>query len=89
MVILCDSLLEVFTDHINNIHSSIKFTWEEESDNTITMLDAKITKSLEGTLSFSVYRKVTLVSIVSFDSTNISYDITSVSLYRPLMISLL
>ncbi len=59
MVILCDSLLDVFTDHINNIHSSIKFTREEESENAIAMLDAKIEKSLEGSLSFSVYRKAT------------------------------
>ena len=59
MVILCDSLLDDFTNHINNIHSSIKFTREEESDNTIAMLDAKIVKSSEGHLSFSVYRKAT------------------------------
>ncbi len=59
MVILCDSLLEEFTNHINNIHSSIKFTRGEECGNTIAMLDAKIVMFQEGALTFSVYGKTT------------------------------
>ena len=59
MVAICEDLIEDFTQHINNIHPAIKFTREEESENTIPMLDTKITRSQDGKLSFSVYRKPT------------------------------
>ena len=59
MVIISDSLLEDFTQHINQIHPSIQFTREEEIDGQIAMLDANIKKDSEGKLSFSVYRKKT------------------------------
>ena len=59
MVALCDSLLEDFTAHINSIHPAIQFTWEEECDGTIAMLDADIRRSPTGQLSFSVFRKPT------------------------------
>ena len=44
IVALDDSLLEDFTNHINTIHPSIKFTREEKENNTIPMLDAKTTR---------------------------------------------
>ena len=59
IVVLDDSLLEDFTNHINAIHPSIKFTREEEENNTIPMLDAKTTRDTVGMLSFTVYRKPT------------------------------
>ena len=59
IVALDDALLEDFTNHINSIHPSIKFTREEEENNTIPMLDAKTTRDTAGRLSFTVYRKPT------------------------------
>ena len=69
MVALCDDLLEEFTTHINNIHPAIKFTREEENDMTIAMLDAKITRTPTGQMSFSVFRKPTHTDqYLQFDS---------------------
>ena len=48
-----------FTSHINSIHPAIKFTREEEKDMTIAMLDAKITRTPAGRMSFSVFCKPT------------------------------
>ena len=59
MVIICDSLIDDFTSHINSVHPAIKFTSEEEVNNSIAMLDAKILKGDSGKLSFTVYRKAT------------------------------
>ena len=59
IVALDDALLEDFTDHINSIHPSIKFTREEEVDQSLPMLDAKTTRDARGKLSFTVYRKPT------------------------------
>ena len=69
IVALCDSLLEDFTDHINSIHPSIKFTREEDVNYTIAMLDTKINKQMSGKLTFSVYRKPTHTDqYLQFDS---------------------
>ena len=57
IVVLCDSLLDDFTAHINSIHPAIQFTWTEECDGTIAMLDAHIRLSLTGQLSFSIFSK--------------------------------
>ncbi len=54
---LMDALLEDFTNHINSIHPAIKFTREEETEKSLAVLDAKITRDDLGQLSFSVYRK--------------------------------
>ena len=59
LVALSDALLEEFTTHINQIHPSIKFTREEEQNLSIAVLDTRITRSPQGTLSFTVYRKAT------------------------------
>ncbi len=59
VVVLMDALLEDFTNHINSIHPAIKFTWEEETEKSLAVLDAKITRDNLGKLSFSVYRKPT------------------------------
>ena len=58
-VALCRSLIEKLTEHINSIDSSIKFTREEEADQSLPMLDTLTHRDNEGCLSFSVYRKPT------------------------------
>ena len=40
-IVVLDSLLEDFINHINSIHCSIKFTREEEKDKALYMLDAQ------------------------------------------------
>ena len=59
LVALSDALLDEFTNHINQIHPSIKFTREEEQNLSIAVLDTRITRSPSGTLNFTVYRKAT------------------------------
>ena len=51
--------IDSFTQHINSIHPSIKFTTEHEHNNTLAMLDTLITRKQDGTLKFSIYRKAT------------------------------
>ena len=69
LVALSDALIEDFSNHINNIHPAIKFTREEEQDNTIAILDTKIKRHPSGKLSFSVYRKATHTDqYLQFDS---------------------
>jgi hypothetical protein len=59
MVIIDKLKVDSFTDHLNSIHESIKFTVEHESNNSIAMLDTLINRNPNGSLSFSVYRKST------------------------------
>ncbi len=59
IVVLMDELLEDFTAHINAIHPAIRFTREEEEAGVIAVLDAKIMRKEDRSLSFSVYRKPT------------------------------
>ncbi|XP_072015900.1 uncharacterized protein [Amphiura filiformis] len=59
MVIIERSQVDSFTHHLNSIHDSIKFTVEHESNNSIAMLDTLISRNADGSLSFSVYRKIT------------------------------
>ena len=59
IVALCDSLIDRLTEHINSIDESIKFTREEEADQSLPMLDTMTHRNEEGRLSFSVYRKPT------------------------------
>ena len=56
---LCDSLIDLLSDHINSIDPAIKFTREEEDNKTIPMLDTLTKRNDEGQLSFTVYRKPT------------------------------
>ncbi|XP_072037398.1 uncharacterized protein [Amphiura filiformis] len=59
MVVIKKTDVHDFTKHINSVHDAIKFTFEEESDNCIPMLDTMITRNPNGCLSFCVYRKPT------------------------------
>ena len=44
---------------LNSFHEKIKFTYEYEQSNTISFLDVLVTRSNDGTLQTSVYRKQT------------------------------
>ena len=48
---------ELFLEYVNCQHSSIKFTLEVESNNSLPFLDVMITRDSEGLVSTSVYRK--------------------------------
>ena len=48
-----------FFEIINSIESSLKFTIEEESENSISFLDVKITKLENGSFSTTLYHKPT------------------------------
>ena len=59
LVIINRTSVQDFTNHLNQQHPAIKFTIEEEENNTIAMLDTKICRLPGGNLEFSVYRKQT------------------------------
>ena len=67
IVALHASKLDHFTDHINSIDENIKFTREEEVERSLPMLDAKTTRSEQGELSFTVYRKPTHTDLYSIN----------------------
>ncbi|XP_072017458.1 uncharacterized protein [Amphiura filiformis] len=52
---------ENLTAHLNQVDptNSIKFTYKEESDNSIPFLDTLITKKDDGSLKLCIYRKPT------------------------------
>ena len=59
IVALCDSLIDLLSEHINSIDPAIQFTREEEDNKTIPMLDTLVRRTDERRLTFSVYRKPT------------------------------
>lgn len=59
MVIIQSSAVETFSNHIRAQYPSIAFTRECKVNNQIPMLDTLITKELDGSLTFSIYRKKT------------------------------
>ena len=48
-----------FLDHLNSIEPCVQFTVEEESDGRLAFLDVQLSRSDDGTVSTSVYRKAT------------------------------
>ena len=44
---------------LNNIHSKINFTAEEETNNTLPFLDCLLTRAVDGNIKTSVYKKAT------------------------------
>ena len=48
-----------FLKHLNNIRDSIKFTMEEEKDNSLPFLDTRLMKRDDGTIDITVYREPT------------------------------
>ena len=51
--------VDIFLNHPNQQHPSIRFTMETENDNRIAFLDSLVTREPEGKLHISVYRKPT------------------------------
>ena len=51
--------VDIFLNHLNQQHPSIRFTMETENDNRIAFLDSLVTREPEGKLHISVYRKPT------------------------------
>ena len=58
-VIIEEQYISEFHQHINQIDPHIKFTIEEEKNNSLPFLDVLITRSDEGKLSTNIYRKAT------------------------------
>ena len=58
-VLIKQSELDKFVDHINNIDPNIKFTQEGLSDHKLAFLDCLVSIEKDRTLSVSVYRKQT------------------------------
>ncbi|XP_071793274.1 uncharacterized protein [Asterias amurensis] len=50
-------LLHEFLQYLNQQHSSIKFTMEQEHSGKLPFLDVLITRNQDGTLHHSIYRK--------------------------------
>ena len=48
-----------FLKHLNNIRDSIRFTMEEEKDNSLPFLDTLLMRRDNGTIDIKVYRKPT------------------------------
>ena len=59
LVLIKQSELDKFFDHINNIDPNIKFTQEGQSDHKLAFLDCLVRIEKDRTLSVSVYRKQT------------------------------
>jgi hypothetical protein len=51
--------LQVFFQHLNSIHSNIKFSMELEQNNTFPFLDVLVSRRPDGSLGYMVYRKPT------------------------------
>ena len=51
--------VDYFLDHLNQQHTSIRFTMETENDNKIAFLDPLVTREPDGRLHTTVYRKPT------------------------------
>ena len=49
--------IEDFNKCLNDVHSRVQFTREEEEDQSIAFLDVLVTRKDDGTLTTSVYRK--------------------------------
>ncbi|XP_063529201.1 uncharacterized protein LOC134740600 [Cydia strobilella] len=57
--ILPKSSVSTFLDHLNSIHSKIKFTMELEKDCSLPFLDVLVKRNPDNTLGRTVYRKPT------------------------------
>ena len=51
---------ELFLKYMNNLHKNIKFTVEFEENNCLPFLDVLVTRTLDGTIETSVYRKTAM-----------------------------
>ena len=58
MVIIDRSQVDKFTQHLNSVHSSIKFAIERENNNSIAILDTLTTRNPNGSLSAHLFQCV-------------------------------
>ena len=58
-----DGEAENVKETLNKFHSDIKFTYESESNGSISFLDVKVNRKIDGTFDTAVYRKDTDNSI--------------------------
>ncbi|XP_072020645.1 uncharacterized protein [Amphiura filiformis] len=58
-VIIRETDVKIFTEHINSQNSHIKFTSEPEVDGFLAFLDTKVLRNADGSVSISIYRKPT------------------------------
>ena len=58
-VVLPENSINSFHNHLNSINPSIQFTLEKESNNQLPFLDVLVTRSVNGTISTSIYKKDT------------------------------
>lgn len=66
--------LNLFKNHIDSLHPSIKFTIELEQGGSIPFLDLLVSKTQNNKLSFSIYRKATTTDTVIPFSSNHPYN---------------
>ena len=60
---------ELFLEYMNNIHANIKFTVETEKDNHLSFLDVLITRTEDGLINTTLYRKPTFTGLyMRYDS---------------------
>ena len=60
---------ELFLEYMNNLHKNIKFTVEFEENNCLPFLDVLVTRTPDGNIETSVYRKKTFSGLyIKYDS---------------------
>ena len=68
-VVMKRNEIESFTQHINTINPSIRFTIEREQGGSLAMLDTLLHRQLDGSLKVTIYRKATHTDqYLAFDS---------------------
>jgi hypothetical protein len=60
--------LKEFPKRLNGIHQNINFTMEKDVNATLPFLDVLVTRSLDGTIWHTVYRKITIMDFSSTPS---------------------
>ena len=73
---------------LNSFHNKIKFTYEYEQSNTISFLDVLVTRSNNGTLQTSVYRKKTNRCVPQLEYTH-TYSMKDLNNQKPGQTSIL
>ncbi|CAH8598674.1 unnamed protein product [Schistosoma haematobium] len=60
-LIICDENIykQEMLDAFNNVHPAIKLTSEEEKDNSITFLDVRLSRRIDGSIKRNMFRKCT------------------------------
>jgi hypothetical protein len=74
--------LHDFLQHLNGIHTSIKFTTELEQNGTLPISDVQVKKNTDGTISHTAYKKTKHMDLnLQVDPYNIIWHKKSSPLY--------